>query len=94
MTNDNLKKRIKTLEQKVQELLEHYKRQQKIAQQLQKEILSQKTTKNEEKIESFSNHPKISTIIKDGELIHELENSIDSYIRDIDNSIAYLEQLQ
>lgn len=96
MNSDQLKARIQDLEQKVRKLLEHYKDQQEMVQQLQKEhtLLRQQATYGGETVGNFSNSPKIGTITKNEEEARELGSSIDSYIRDIDKNIAYLEQLQ
>ena len=65
-------------------------------QQLQKENaqLRQQATDGSASKGNFSTNPEIGTITKNEAQARDLGNSIDSYIRDIDKSIAYLEQLQ
>ena len=96
MNSDQLKAHIQDLEQKVRKLLKHYKDQQEMVQQLQKEhtLVRQQAPNDGETVGNFSNRPKIDTITKNKEQARELGSSIDSYIRDIDKHIAYLEQLQ
>ncbi len=96
MNSEKLQARIQYLEQKVRELLKHYKDQQKLIQQLQKENaqLIQQTTDGGESTGNFSTSPEIDTVTKNEEQARDLGSSIDSYIRDINKSIAYLEQLQ
>jgi len=96
MNSEKLQARIQYLEQKVRELLEHYKDQQRLIQQLQKEKekLRQQASNRGEPTDNFSNSPEIGTITKSEEQARELGSGIDSYIRDIDRSITYLEQIQ
>jgi len=96
MNSEKLQARIQYLEQKVRELLEHYKDQQRLIQQLQKEKekLRQQASNHGEPTGNFSNSPEIGTITKSEEQARALGSSIDSYIRDIDRSITYLEQIQ
>lgn len=96
MNSEKLQARIQYLEQKVRELLKHYKDQQKLIQQLQKENaqLRQQATDGSASTGNFSTSPEIGTITKNEAQARDLGSSIDSYIRDIDKSIAYLEQLQ
>jgi regulator of replication initiation timing len=88
--------RVQYLEQKIMQLLERYKDQQEIVQQLQEENLHLKQLVNNrlEIAHDFSNSLEIGTITKKGEELRDVGSSIDSYIRDIDKSIAYFERLE
>lgn len=96
MDNEVLKVSIQVLEQKLGELLGHYKDQKKVVQQLQveKKQLRQRISSSNHSSVNFSKSPKSGTITKNEAQARELGRSIDGYIRDIDKSIAYLEQLQ
>ena len=96
MNSEGLQAGIKALGKKLRGLLEHYKEQQKVVQQLQKENnqLRQGTSSGGASPVSFLKSSEIGTITQNEEQARELGSSIDSYIRDIDKCIAYLEQLQ
>ena len=96
MDNEELQTRIQHLGQKVRELLGHYKDQKKLIQHLQEEKtrVRQQATNGRESANNFPNSPEIGTITKDECQIRALVRSIDSYIRDIDKSIAHLERPQ
>ncbi len=88
--------RVQYLEQKIMQLLEHYKNQQEVIQQLRRENeqLIQQVTNRAETTYDFSNSIESGTITKEGRNMQDWEARIDSYISDIDRSIAYLERLQ
>jgi DNA-binding protein H-NS len=96
MDSTNLHVRVQYLEQKIMQLLEHYKNQQEVIQQLRQENeqLIQQITNREETTYDFSNRLEIGTITKKGGDMQDWEARLDSYISDIDRSIAYLERLQ
>ena len=96
MNSKELQASVQYLAQKVKALLEHYKDQQAAMQQLKQENaqLKQQATKHGNTGHDFSNQPKTGTITVDEAQASAWKSSIDSYIRDIDKSIAYLEQLQ
>ena len=95
MIKDNLQTGLQALEQRLRELLENHKEQQKVVQQLQqeREQLGQGGRGIETSLDNFSKSLKSGTITRNEEQIRELGSSIDRYIRDIDKCIAYLEQL-
>ncbi|MEM9416743.1 MAG: hypothetical protein AAF963_00105 [Bacteroidota bacterium] len=96
MNSEKLQAHIQTLEQKLKELIERCKTQQEIIQQLQEEQAQwqQKANNGVETPGNFSNKPEIGTIIVNEEQARALGSSIERYIKDIDKSIAYLEQRQ
>ena len=96
MSNDTLQAHLQALEQKRRGLVAHYKAQQKVVQQLQEEQAQwkQKASNGGGNTGNFSNSLEIGTIISNEEQVRALGSSIDSYIRDIDKSIAYLERRQ
>jgi hypothetical protein len=96
MNNGKLHVRVQDLTQKVMRLLEGYKNQQEMIQQLQKknEQLIHPITNRTEAVHEFSNGLKSDTIAKKGGRLRDWEATIDSYIGDIDKSIAYLEKLR
>lgn len=96
MNSEKLHVRIQYLEQKIMQLLKHHKNQQEVIQQLQKENeqLVQQVTNRAEITYDFPNRLEIGTITKkEGRNTEDWEARIDSYISDIDRSIAYLERL-
>ena len=95
MNSEVLQKSIQALTQKLKVLLEHYRKQQDTLQHLQEENaqLTQKASSSMPTA-NFSNSSENSTITDKKAHIRTLGNSIDGYIRDIDESIAYLERLQ
>lgn len=96
MNSEALQESIQTLEQKLRGLLVHYKQQQEVLQQLQKENAQrgQNTDMSSIAPPNFSNSLENGTITDGEERVRALDSSIDRYIRDIDKSIAYLEQLR
>ena len=96
MNNEELQTSIQALGQKLAGLLGAYNEQEKVVQQLQKENkqLRQKVSSAGLLPGNFSKRLESGTITKNKERARELERSIDGYIKDIDKSIAYLEQLQ
>lgn len=96
MNSEELQTGIQALGQRLRELLGHYKEQQRVLQQLQKENeqLRRGAGNSNTSPVSFSKSPESGTITRSEEQVRELDNSIDSYIEDIDRCIAYLEQLQ
>lgn len=96
MHNEKLQASIQCLERKIKELLKNYNEQQELIQQLKKENmqLRQQAIRDEENIGNFLNRKEeVNALRKDEIQACELYNNIDHYIRDIDKSIAYLEQL-
>jgi TolA-binding protein len=95
MHSEDLHVRVQHLEQKIRQLLKHFNEQQGMLQQLQKEKeqLIQQVASNKETIYKLSNSLEIGTIAKDGQSMKDWGAKIDSYISEIDRSIAYLEQL-
>jgi|694.fasta_scaffold100333_2 hypothetical protein len=97
MDSEKLHVRVQYLEQKITQLLEHHKNQQEVIQQLRKENeqLVQQVTNRAEITYNFPNRLEIGTVTKKrGRDTQDWEARIDSYISDIDRSIAYLERLQ
>jgi DNA-binding protein H-NS len=98
MDSEALHVRVQYLEQKIMQLLEHHKNQQEVIQQLRKENeqLAQKVTNRAEITYDFPNMLEIYTITKKKKRgdTQAWEARIDSYISDIDKSIAYLERVQ
>lgn len=96
MNNEELQTSIQALGQKLRGLLGAYKEQETAVQQLQKENrqLRQKVSSEGPLPANFSKSPESGTITKNEARARELGCSIDGYIKEIDKSIAYLEQLQ
>ena len=93
MHNERLQISIQCLEKKIRELLKNYKEQQELLQQLKRENtqLRQQAIKGAQHNSDFLN-----VVTANGEKMQacELENSIDDYIKAVDKSITYVEQLQ
>jgi len=96
MHSDTLHVRVQNLEQKIIQLLKQHQDQQKMIQQLREdnELLTQQVTDGGGAVHNFKNDLNMRTIAKKEIQIKNWGTSIDSYINDIDKSIAYLEQLQ
>lgn len=96
MNSEDLQGSIQILTKKLKGLLEHYKELQGVLQQLQEENTQLRQTAVSSGISSvnFSNSSESGTITGKEERARVLGSSIDSYIRDIDKSIAYLEKIQ
>ncbi|HAN49730.1 MAG TPA: hypothetical protein DCQ08_01750 [Amoebophilaceae bacterium] len=96
MNGEKLHVRVQDLEQKIMQLLEGYKHQQEIIQQLRKknEQLTHQITNRTETAQDFSNSLASDAIAKKGGKLRDWEATIDSYIGDIDKSIEYLERLR
>ena len=90
MNSESLHVRVQYLEKKVMQLLVHYKGQQEIIYQLQKE--KEQLTERRTKLQDFSNSREMGTIAKAKGDTKNWEAQIDSYINDINKSITYLEQ--
>jgi uncharacterized coiled-coil DUF342 family protein len=95
MHSENLHVRVQHLEQKIRQLLDHVKDQQEMLQQLrkEKEQLIQQVANNKETVHKLSNSLELGAIAKDEQKMKNWGAKIDSYISDVDKSIAYLEQL-
>lgn len=95
MDSEKLHARVQYLEQKIMQLLEHYKNQQEVIRQLRQEHeqLIQQVANGAETACDFLNRLEIGTVTNNGGNIRDWEARIDSYISDIDKSIAYLERL-
>lgn len=94
MNSEELQIGIQALGQRLRGLLGHYKEQQRVLQQLQKENeqLRRGASSSNASSGNFSKTPESGTITRNKEQARELDSSIDSYIKDIDRCIAYLEQ--
>lgn len=94
MNSKVLQASIQTLAQKLKELLKNYEEQQGVIKQLQEENkkLRQTADSSGVPLANFSNGLENGTIMSDKEQKRVLGSSIDSYIRDIDKIVAYLEQ--
>ena len=95
MNSEKLHVRVQDLEQKIMQLLEGYKDQQEMIQQLRQknEQLIQQIANRTETVQDFSNSPESDATTKNSGKLGDWEARIDSYISDIDKSIAYLEKL-
>ncbi len=96
MNSEKLHVRVQDLAQKIMQLLEIYKDQQEMIQQLRKKNkqLIHKITNTTEAVQDFSNSLASSAMAKKNEKPRDWEAKIDGYISDIGKSIAYLEKLQ
>ena len=95
MNTDKLYIRVQYLEQKITQLLDSYKRQQEMLQQLQKENkdLIQQIAKKTAPTHKFLNNLAMKTNTTKGSKLRDGEASLDSYISDIDRIITYLEKI-
>lgn len=96
MHSDKLHVRVQHLEQKIIQLLKQHQDQRKMIQQLQEENkrLTQQVNDRADAVYGVTNHTNMRTIAEQKMQIKNWGPSIDSYINEIDKSIAYLEQLQ
>jgi methyl-accepting chemotaxis protein len=96
MNSEKLHVRVQDLAQKIMQLLESYKDQQEMIQQLRKknEQLIHKIANMTDTVQDFSNSLASDAITKKSAKSGDWEAEIDSYISDIGKSIAYLEKLQ
>lgn len=96
MNGANLHVSVQDLEQKIMRLLEGYKEQKKMVQQLRKqhEQLMRQITDRTETAQDFSNSLTREGIAKKSGDLRAWEAKIDSYISAIDEGIAYLERSQ
>jgi Ni,Fe-hydrogenase III large subunit len=96
MHSDKLDVRVQDLEQKIIQLLEQHREQQAMLLRLQEENkkLMQRISNQVEAMHDVSNKLSVGTLVRTGGATQDWETRIDNYIRDIDKSIAYLEQLR
>lgn len=97
MNTDKLYVRVQYLEQKITQLLDSYKKQQELVQQLQKEnkLLMQQIAKKTEPTPTheFLNDLEMTPNTAKESKLRDGEARLDSYISDIDRIITYLERI-